>query len=38
MKLSIEQANKLLSQLAAGVTVVADEQQADNNTDLEAIS
>lgn len=37
MKLSIEQANKLLSQLTAGVTVVADEQQADSNTDLEAV-
>lgn len=37
MKLSIEQANKLLSQLAAGVTVVEDEQQADKNADLEAV-
>lgn len=37
MKLSIEQANKLLSQLAAGVTVVEDEQQADTNADLEAV-
>ncbi len=37
MKLSIEQANKLLSQLTAGVTVVADEQQADANIDLEGV-
>lgn len=37
MKLSIEQANKLLSQLIAGVTVVADEQQADKKTDIDAI-
>lgn len=37
MKLSIEQANKLLSQLTAGVTVVGDNQQADHSTDLEAI-
>lgn len=37
MKLSIEQANKLLSQLTAGVTVVADEQSADAQTDIDAI-
>ncbi len=37
MKLSIEQANKLLSQLTAGVTVVGDEQRADKNSDLEAV-
>lgn len=37
MKLSIEQANKLLAQLTAGVTVVADEQQADTNADLEGV-
>lgn len=37
MKLSIEQANKLLSQLTAGVTVVEDEQQADRNADIEAV-
>lgn len=37
MKLSIEQANKLLSQLTAGVTVVGDDQQADKNSDLEAV-
>lgn len=37
MKLSIEQANKLLEQLTAGVTVVADEQQADKDSDLDAV-
>lgn len=37
MKLSIQQANELLSQLTAGVTVVADEQQADTNADLDAV-
>lgn len=37
MKLSVEQVNKLLSQLAAGVTVVGDEQHADRNADLEAV-
>lgn len=37
MKLSIEQANKLLSQLTAGVTVVADKNNADNEPDLEAV-
>lgn len=37
MKLSIEQANKLLSQLTAGVTVVEDEQHADKNADLDAV-
>ncbi len=37
MKLSIDQANKLLSQLTAGVTVVADKQQADKNADVEAV-
>lgn len=37
MKLSIEQANKLLSQLAAGVTVAEDEQTADKNADLESV-
>lgn len=37
MKLSIEQANKLLSQLTAGVTVVEDEQSADAQTDIDAI-
>ncbi len=37
MKLSIDQANKLLSQLTAGVTVVADKQHADKNADIEAV-
>lgn len=37
MKLSIEQANKLLSQLTAGVAVVENEQQADKSPDLEAV-
>lgn len=37
MTLSIEQANKLLSQLTAGVTVVEDEQQADKAADIEAV-
>lgn len=37
MKLSIKQVNKLLSQLVAGVTVVADEQQADAKADVEAV-
>lgn len=34
MKLSIDQANKLLSQLTAGVTVVADKQQADKKRQM----
>lgn len=37
MKLSIEQANKLLSQLTAGVAVVANDAEADKNADLEQV-
>jgi len=37
MKLSIEQANKLLSALPAGVVVVADEQEADTDADTDAL-
>lgn len=37
MKLSIEQANKLLAQVNAGVTVVADDLQADADADINAI-
>jgi hypothetical protein len=37
MKLSIEQANKLLSALPAGVVVVADELEADTDIDTDAL-
>ncbi len=37
MKLSIEQANKLLSQVSAGVIVVADDTLADKEADLNLV-
>lgn len=37
MKLSIEQANKLLSELLDGAAVVENEQEADNDTDIDSL-
>lgn len=37
MKLSIKQANKLLSALLAGVAVVADEHEADEEPDIDSL-
>ena len=37
MKLSIEQANKLLEQLVAGVTVVDDKDTTDEQPDIDSI-